>query len=237
MKRTKGPSLFVNLPNELYVEIFKWLDPIEVLSIAKVSRQFKRMISDDSAKVILRSVRDAWGAPKPPDGMPERYWINVLFGRKCQTCGQSARECSPITSAALGHRICVPCRSENVTRVDDGVPVEQVSMKVGPEFDMMSLVFWGNWTMYDDFSESWSPELWFCWTAELEDVRSSINRLLMKIQEEPKIARLKLEDYIKVRMQSVNDRLKKVKEVREWMKAISSAQKRIALANRKHKSF
>ncbi|KZT21853.1 hypothetical protein NEOLEDRAFT_723192 [Neolentinus lepideus HHB14362 ss-1] len=122
IKRTNGPSLFVNLPNELYVEIFKWLEPIEVLSISKVSRQFKRMISDDPANVILRTVRDAWGAPRAPVEMSERCWINILFGRKCQICGQSAGGCSPITSAVLGRRS-------------------------GRSFDIMSLVLWGDWTI------------------------------------------------------------------------------------------
>jgi len=180
---------------------------------------------DDPANVILRTVRDAWGAPRAPVGMSERCWINILFGRKCQICGQSAGGCSPITSAVLGCRVCIPCRSRSVSRVNDEEPAELVSTKSGRSFDIMSLVFWGDWTVYDDFAEPWTPSLWFCWTDELEEVKRNVNRLVMKTDEDYKITRLKLENYIKFRQESVNVRLTKVKQVREWMRRNAKARK------------
>ncbi|TFK50699.1 hypothetical protein OE88DRAFT_1736184 [Heliocybe sulcata] len=212
---------FSQLPEELMVEVLKHMDPVEALAFRQVSKRFKRIITEG----VLRSVRIAWCAPEPPQGMKEVCWVNVLFGRTCQLCGQSGAACSPVTSTVLGRRVCLPCRSRSARRVDNEAPGDVLLIKPDTTVNTKDLITWGDWTMFDDFSEPWSFALWFCWAKEHDTVYDNLGRLLDIVEKDRKMGQLKLENYIECRKQLVTDRMKKVEEVRRWMKTNTTARR------------
>ncbi|KAG6916763.1 hypothetical protein DXG01_005508 [Tephrocybe rancida] len=84
-KRAKGKlSGLVDLPIDVLFEIFGQLKPFDLLKVARVTKELRRLLMHRSSRSVwqtaLESVPDL--PPCPPD-MDEPAWVNLAFDPHC----------------------------------------------------------------------------------------------------------------------------------------------------------
>jgi hypothetical protein len=89
-------------------QVFSRLDPCDLLSLAKTSEDFCKLLMSRKARSIWKASFDRVpGVPACPRDMPEPRWANLLFGSpKCQECGNSGVQ---RVDFALRRRLCTSC--------------------------------------------------------------------------------------------------------------------------------
>ncbi|CAG8536221.1 946_t:CDS:2 [Ambispora leptoticha] len=108
---------FTQVAPEIFINICKFLPPIDLLSLAQVCRLFNEYLSSkesESTELIWRKARLTFLSTfdiGPPDGMSERDYIRLIVEKGCQLCGNK--------SGASIHweflvRVCNQCFKANI---------------------------------------------------------------------------------------------------------------------------
>ena len=73
--------------NFLYVQIFGKLDPIDVLHMARTTKELRAILMSRSAVMIWReALGNISGLPPCPDDLNEPQWVDLVYGKSCQVC-------------------------------------------------------------------------------------------------------------------------------------------------------
>ncbi|KDR77418.1 hypothetical protein GALMADRAFT_65553 [Galerina marginata CBS 339.88] len=74
----------VDLPVDIVFEIFGWLNPVDLLSLSRTSKNWRALLMTRSSTSVWRSARlNLDGLPDCPDGLSEPQYAELAFGRSC----------------------------------------------------------------------------------------------------------------------------------------------------------
>ncbi|KAJ8520526.1 hypothetical protein ONZ45_g2686 [Pleurotus djamor] len=117
----RGKGKLRNLPQmplDILFEIFGFLTPLDVLRLARTTKDFRSVLMKRSAISLWKTVFDnVPGTPEKPDDISEPAWANFLFTNNCYQCH------SPRPSHTFaGHyvRFCKRCVSAKLLNLKDG---------------------------------------------------------------------------------------------------------------------
>ncbi|KAJ8520508.1 hypothetical protein ONZ45_g2691 [Pleurotus djamor] len=117
----RGKGKLRNLPQmplDILFEIFGFLTPLDVLRLARTTKDFRSVLMKRSAISLWKTVFDnVPGTPEKPEDMCEPAWANFLFTNNCYQC------LSPRPSYTFaGHyvRFCKRCVSDKEFDVEYG---------------------------------------------------------------------------------------------------------------------
>ncbi|KAH7924491.1 hypothetical protein BV22DRAFT_1035091 [Leucogyrophana mollusca] len=95
------------MPMDILFEIFGHLRPIDLLHLARTTKEFRRVLLHRSAMSVWRSAREnVPGLPDCPSFMSEPHFANLAFDTHCHEC------LSPHIRSVdwrIGRRICMKC--------------------------------------------------------------------------------------------------------------------------------
>ncbi|OJT07265.1 hypothetical protein TRAPUB_1894 [Trametes pubescens] len=102
----------LNMPLDVFFEVTSHLKPIDILQLARTSKELRRML-------LSRSARGVWLAarknilprmPDCPEHMNEAQYAHLIFERVCSACGVNQ---SVNVDYAIPARFCGPCWKTN----------------------------------------------------------------------------------------------------------------------------
>ncbi|CAE6452406.1 unnamed protein product [Rhizoctonia solani] len=112
-----GLAGLVNMPIDIFTEITAHLPPIDIISLSRANKFFRKLLMDRSAIHIWHtSMRNVRGLPPCPSDLSEPHYLALLFSKHCTMCGQAVR-CR--MDEILRVRLCVPCREEHLLALDN----------------------------------------------------------------------------------------------------------------------
>ncbi|KAG1803357.1 uncharacterized protein BJ212DRAFT_1549643 [Suillus subaureus] len=121
-RRKKTPGLIVTVPTDILLEIFGFLEPIDLLHLFGTNKAFRMVLSSNNAVSVWKAARvNRGGVPDCLPGMSEVEWADLLFGGfHCQECGRKG-----IWEIDFGirRRVCPRCLNENLV-CDSAFPFE-----------------------------------------------------------------------------------------------------------------
>ncbi|KAK0232670.1 hypothetical protein IW262DRAFT_1326061, partial [Armillaria fumosa] len=81
---------FMNLPLELWLEVFKLLHPSDLLRLSRTNLQFRSVLMSRSSEIVWRAARsDIPKLPGPSPGLSEPAWANLAFDSTCHFCSRT----------------------------------------------------------------------------------------------------------------------------------------------------
>ncbi|KAF9005763.1 hypothetical protein BDZ89DRAFT_1168857 [Hymenopellis radicata] len=145
MRRRKAGKLeqLLHMPLELLLEIFQFLEPLDVLRLARLTKSFRALL-------MHRSTRNCWRAaldniedlPEPFDGMSEPQWVNLLYHPQCYYCDKTVHN----VEWSFKRRICSACW-------------EQVTVLEGSAHRCFPHTSFGSWEIIRDLASAVPAQL------------------------------------------------------------------------------
>lgn len=131
-----GLSKLPEMPMDVTTEIMSYLGPLDLLNLARTSRQFRAFMLSRKSLFLWRAARENMeDYPPCPDDMSEPALANLLLCAFCHGCGRAG--CDKIYWD-LKARYCNSCASELATRVRSD-PYLSEYLKVDIPFPMSHL--------------------------------------------------------------------------------------------------
>ncbi|TFK78431.1 hypothetical protein K466DRAFT_560510 [Polyporus arcularius HHB13444] len=128
--------LVLNVPMDIFFEITAHLDPIDILQLARVSKDLRAMLLSRTSRHIWIATRKNVSPPPPdcPESLSEPRYAYLLFERFCMLCG--AGRAVNVHYAGLA-RLCRECWKRDVRKActlakDIAVDKDKVLLKVVP---------------------------------------------------------------------------------------------------------
>lgn len=123
----------MEMPMDILFEIFGHLNPLDVLRLARTTKQFRRVLMDRSARCIWIAARNNLSdLPDCPPFMSEPQFANLVFDTHCHEC------LAPNTRSVdwcLARRICMKCTKDCMVEENyaygPGSPYAAVPSKLG----------------------------------------------------------------------------------------------------------
>ncbi|KAK0196188.1 hypothetical protein F5146DRAFT_319327 [Armillaria mellea] len=114
----------IDLPLDVLLEIFGHLLPYDVLRLARLTKEFRRLLMHTSSRSCWRaSLSNLPGLPDPFPGMTEPAWVNLVFHPQCHFCSRTVHT----VEWCFRKRLCNRCWYKHV------IPVSRWVMDVdGP---------------------------------------------------------------------------------------------------------
>ncbi|KAL1742581.1 hypothetical protein HDZ31DRAFT_65851 [Schizophyllum fasciatum] len=115
ISKHRGPgkiSKLLSMPMDILYETFKFLEPLDLLTISQTNKLLRETILSPHALSVWIGSRKHTGCPDPPPDNSEAWWANLVFGKKrCQICN-----CPSIMSVdwQLLMRVCTTCKKKNL---------------------------------------------------------------------------------------------------------------------------
>ncbi|KAG7449924.1 uncharacterized protein BT62DRAFT_944525 [Guyanagaster necrorhizus] len=109
-------SAFVELPLDILLEIFGLLNPLDLLHLARLSKDFRRVLMSRSTICAWKSARsNLEGFPGPYPTMSEPAWVNLAFMAECHYCTKIVRH----PDMYLKARLCPACAKTRLVGLDE----------------------------------------------------------------------------------------------------------------------
>ncbi|KAF7303133.1 F-box domain-containing protein [Mycena kentingensis (nom. inval.)] len=90
---------------DVVFEILGHLDPLDLLRLSRLSKDFRSMLMSKSSITVWRAALENAGLPMPPPTMNEIQWTRLAVENACQTCGAVTRK----ADWKLLKRLCSKC--------------------------------------------------------------------------------------------------------------------------------
>ncbi|KAF8881929.1 hypothetical protein CPB84DRAFT_1791318 [Gymnopilus junonius] len=99
----------VEMPLDLLFEIFGRLEPVDLLHLARTTKDLRALLMNRSASSIWKAARaNIPGLPECPQDLSEPQYADLLFGKNCEICDRNVTSSMHhVWSARL--RICTKC--------------------------------------------------------------------------------------------------------------------------------
>ncbi|KAK0458846.1 uncharacterized protein EV420DRAFT_335501 [Desarmillaria tabescens] len=167
--RHQKPSLgaMMELPEDVFLEICCFLEPRDLLHLARLNKAFRVVLMSKSSRGAWKSARtNVPGLPDPFPGMSEPAWARLAFIPECTFCSNTVR----IPDFLLRSRICSTCLDTKVIgRKELHPPLHRLLPDQPPVFDLLPSVrtnFRGNKSMGR-----------YCLKTEWDDIKRQISSL------------------------------------------------------------
>ncbi|KAF7347546.1 hypothetical protein MVEN_01511000 [Mycena venus] len=86
-KKTGSLARVLQMPLDVLFEILGFLDPQDILVLARLTRSIRRLLMHRSAICVWKAARgNVPGFPDPPSDMSEPAYANLAFSRHCHYC-------------------------------------------------------------------------------------------------------------------------------------------------------
>ncbi|PBK67476.1 hypothetical protein ARMSODRAFT_310630 [Armillaria solidipes] len=109
-KRLSRRCAMMELPEDLFLEICSFLEPLDLLHLARVSKPFRVLLMSRSSRGAWKSARtNVPGLPHPFPGTSEPAWACLAFVNECTFCSNTAY----VPAFLLRARICSACLDSN----------------------------------------------------------------------------------------------------------------------------
>ncbi|KAK0196011.1 hypothetical protein F5146DRAFT_1028152 [Armillaria mellea] len=133
-RRSAGKlSAFVELPLDILLEIFGLLNPLDLLRLARLSKDFRKVLLSKSTICAWKSARsNLEGFPGPYPGMSEPAWVNLAFMPECHYCTKTVR----YPDMSLKTRLCPSCAKTRLVGRE-----ELIDSAPRSEEEMISIIF------------------------------------------------------------------------------------------------
>ncbi|KIY62231.1 hypothetical protein CYLTODRAFT_427068 [Cylindrobasidium torrendii FP15055 ss-10] len=151
---------FDRFPNEILLEIYKYLEPIDLLRLEEVNRRSEGLLETRSMDVDV-----AWGCaransrdmPGPFPGMSEQTWANLNFVFMCDFCHiHPVRDIDKYVKLELQCRICEYCIDTHSYTIDELGALRHVAESCGwwkytldDRLDVYFVPVIGKWYLYN----------------------------------------------------------------------------------------
>ncbi|KAI0692010.1 hypothetical protein C8T65DRAFT_670127 [Cerioporus squamosus] len=123
-----GLESMPNLPLDVLIEIFGFIHPRDLLSLARTTREFRDfLMSRNAISFWKESRKQVEGLPDPPTDVSEPAYANFLFFNQCHGCFKGGAHVS-IYWVFLA-RYCSSCKSRWLVQYPNPTP-----MSIGNEF-------------------------------------------------------------------------------------------------------
>ncbi|KAI0684347.1 hypothetical protein C8Q76DRAFT_314579 [Earliella scabrosa] len=114
--RTGKLKDLMNVPLEIFYEVVTWLEPLDLLHLARTSKELRALLmSKGNSRLWKAARRNKPGLPDCPPHLSEPRYAASLFDHHCFTCGS---ERTRRVSHSLALRFCVPCCRMNFQSSD-----------------------------------------------------------------------------------------------------------------------
>ncbi|CAE6485419.1 unnamed protein product [Rhizoctonia solani] len=117
-KRMRGfLAGIVNVPMDIFAQIMSFLQPIDIHSLARTNKRFRRLLMNRSARNIWRvAERNVSNLPSCPNHLTEPQYAALLFGKWCSMCGGTANVSRRMDEFLLV-RLCSNCRERSIVGI------------------------------------------------------------------------------------------------------------------------
>ncbi|KEP55695.1 hypothetical protein V565_001510 [Rhizoctonia solani 123E] len=114
-KRMRGfLAEIVNVPMDIFAQIMSFLQPIDIHSLARTNKKFRRLLMNRSARNIWRMAeRNVPNLPSCPNHLTEPQYASLIFGKWCSMCGGTANVSRRMDEFLLV-RPCAGCRERGI---------------------------------------------------------------------------------------------------------------------------
>lgn len=114
-KRMRGfLAGIVHVPMDIFAQIMSFLQPIDIHSLARTNKKFRRLLMNRSARHIWRvAERNVPNLPPCPNHITEPQYAALLFGKWCSMCGGTANVSRRMDEFLLV-RLCSSCRERSI---------------------------------------------------------------------------------------------------------------------------
>ncbi|KAG2122589.1 hypothetical protein DEU56DRAFT_831761 [Suillus clintonianus] len=120
-------AALMNLPMDVLFEVFGHLNPLDILRLARTTKQFRRVLMHRSSMSVWKNARD--NVPNMPDCPPfwtEPHYANLAFDPHCHECSAPGVR---NVDWRIGRRICAKCSK---TCMVDAYPGESIISSLVP---------------------------------------------------------------------------------------------------------
>ncbi|KAF9474662.1 hypothetical protein BDN70DRAFT_815289 [Pholiota conissans] len=77
-------KIIVNMPEDVIFEIFGWLDPLDLLHVARTTKTLRDVLMSRSSITIWKTARSKFdGLPDCPDDLSEPQYAALIFVERC----------------------------------------------------------------------------------------------------------------------------------------------------------
>ncbi|KAF8749243.1 hypothetical protein RHS01_10166 [Rhizoctonia solani] len=109
-----GLGSLVALPVEVLVQILTYLQPAELMTLARLSKQLRTMLMDLNSRFIWQKVISNFpGLPPCPRDVSEPKYVSLLFSETCSSCARLP-PCRWIHISWPGYAIPAKARGEQL---------------------------------------------------------------------------------------------------------------------------
>ncbi|KAG8699869.1 hypothetical protein FRC08_005063 [Ceratobasidium sp. 394] len=129
-RQQKTPSAFLKLPADVLAQIVPYLDPLDVIYLARVNRTVRKVLMHKSASSMWRGCIENAGLPVCPPELTEPRYVSILHQPICSACGVR-EERKPDTYLFV--RFCPRCCNEKLVDWRAIEPVELQSVVFASE--------------------------------------------------------------------------------------------------------
>ncbi|KAH7343976.1 hypothetical protein B0J17DRAFT_198169 [Rhizoctonia solani] len=99
---------------DIFAQIMSFLQPIDIHSLARTNKKFRRLLMNRSARHIWRvAERNIPNLPPCPSHITEPQYAALLFGKWCSVCGGAANVSRRMDECLLV-RLCSSCRERSI---------------------------------------------------------------------------------------------------------------------------
>lgn len=142
----------VHVPMDIFAQITSHLHPIDIHSLARTSKKFRKLLMSRSSKHIWRAAeRNVLGLPPCPEHITEPEYAALVFGKWCSMCG-STGNVSRRMDEILAVRLCSNCREKQIVGMSfvaqSALPFVRLSRvikqptTISPAYGLMNEVNW-----------------------------------------------------------------------------------------------
>ncbi|KAK1219552.1 hypothetical protein PQX77_017741 [Marasmius sp. AFHP31] len=96
------------MPLEVVVEVFRSLDPLDILRLSRTSKDLRRVLLSSSSRSVWQDALRNAGCPPTPDDMSEPRFAALLFDSICHFCHRAPCPCIYWDIKMRLHDQCVP---------------------------------------------------------------------------------------------------------------------------------
>lgn len=112
-RKKKTLSLIVTVPIDILLEIFGFLEPVDLSHLFRTHKVFCTVLSSNHAVSVWKAARvNRGGVPDCMPGMSEVEWADLLFGGT--DCHEYGRERVWDIDFGIRRRVCQPCLNESL---------------------------------------------------------------------------------------------------------------------------
>ncbi|OBZ76297.1 hypothetical protein A0H81_03045 [Grifola frondosa] len=149
---TSTPAPFERFPVDIFYEILRWLEPLDLLQCARVSKRCRAVtLSPDAKPYWAAALRNVPGLPERAPDISEPRYAFLVFERFCEVCGAEGQL---EVSYSYGCRLCGKCWEARYPHgfqlmVGAFLSIDHAVFELLPIFGVV-------FDKFDDFEDAWS---------------------------------------------------------------------------------